>query len=62
MEEAMATVHLFKAEPLFSQTGTGSLRPASPEERLIEIERIEQFVQRIRQRAQQAEQGDTDEK
>jgi len=36
MEEAVATVHRFKPEPLFSQTGTGSLSSASTQERARE--------------------------
>ncbi|MFN0078493.1 MAG: hypothetical protein ACKVY0_18705 [Prosthecobacter sp.] len=36
MEEAVATVHRFKPEPLFSITGTGSLSSASMQERARE--------------------------
>ena len=39
LEEAMATAHRFKPEPLLSRTGTGSLSSASIEERANEVER-----------------------
>ena len=36
MESVLANNHRYKAEPLLSKTGTGSLSPASTEERAIE--------------------------
>jgi hypothetical protein len=53
LEEAVATVHRFKPEPLLSKTGTGSLLSASTEERAREVARSTDLAQRLRQRAQQ---------
>ena len=36
MEGVLANNHRYKAEPLLSKTGTGSLSPASTEDRAIE--------------------------
>ena len=36
MESVLANHHRYKAEPLLSKTGTGSLSPASTEDRAIE--------------------------
>ena len=36
MESVVANNHRYKAEPLLSKTGTGSLSPASTEDRAIE--------------------------
>jgi len=36
MESVLANNHRYKAEPLLSKTGTGSLSPASTEDRAIE--------------------------
>jgi len=60
MEEAVATVHRFKPEPLFSQTGTGSLMPATQEDREQELVRIKQLTARLKLRATQAGQGTAD--
>lgn len=54
MEEAMATVHRFKPEPLFSQTGTGSLSSASTQERAREEAHSMELIQRLERRAQQS--------
>ena len=54
LEEAVATVHRFKPEPLLSKTGTGSLLSASTEERAREAERSTALTQRLQQRAQQS--------
>ena len=54
LEEAVATVHRYKPEPLLSKTGTGSLSSASTEERAKEVERSTALIQRLRQRAQQS--------
>mgnify|MGYP001237832473 CR=1 FL=1 len=59
MEEAMATVHRFKPEPLFSQTGTGSLSSASTQERAREEAHSMELIQRLEQRAKQSGQHDT---
>lgn len=60
MEEAVATVHRFKPEPLFSTTGTGSLMPATKENREQELVRIKQLTARLKLRATQAGQGTAD--
>ena len=62
MEEAMATVHRFKPEPLFSQTGTGSLSSASTQERAREEAHSMELIQRLEQRAKQSGQHDTEKK
>ena len=53
LEEAVATVHRFKPEPLLSKTGTGSLSSASTEERAREVERSTELIRRLEQRARQ---------
>lgn len=53
MEEAVATVHRFKPEPLFSKTGTGSLSSASMQERAHEEERCTALTRKLIQRAKQ---------
>ena len=53
IQEAEATVHRFKPEPLFSQTGTGSLSSASMQERAREVEHSMALTQKLQQRAQQ---------
>ncbi|HVM61835.1 MAG TPA: hypothetical protein VMV72_13315 [Verrucomicrobiae bacterium] len=52
-EEAVATVHRFKPEPLLSKTGTGSLSSASTKERAREVARSTALTQRLQQRARQ---------
>jgi hypothetical protein len=54
LEEAVATVHRFKPEPLLSKTETGSLLSASTEERAREAARSTELIQRVTQRAQQS--------
>jgi len=39
LEEALANQHRYKAEPLFSQTGTGSLLSASTSDYAAEVAR-----------------------
>jgi hypothetical protein len=51
MEEAMANVHRYQAEPTFSKTGVGYLRPATPEEKRQENERSERLMQKLKERA-----------
>jgi len=60
LEEVLANNHRYKPEPLFSKTGTGSLKPATPEDRERELERIKQLTARLEQRAQLAGQGTAD--
>jgi len=50
-EEAEATVHRFKPEPLLSKTGTGSLLSASTEERAKEVERSTALTRKLQARA-----------
>lgn len=54
IEEAQATAHRFKPEPLFSKTGTGSLSSASTEERANEVKRSTELARKLEQRARQA--------
>ena len=54
LEEALATNHRYKPEPLLSKTGTGSLSSASTEERANEVERSMALTQRLLERAGQA--------
>lgn len=43
--------HRYKAEPLFSKTGTGSLSSASTEERANEVMHNTALIQKLTQRA-----------
>ena len=56
-EEVMQSVeahnHRYKAEPLFSQTGTGSLSSASTSERANEVERNTDLIRKLTQRVEQ---------
>lgn len=54
MEEVLANNHRYKPEPLLSKTGTGSLSPASIEERAKEVERCMELTQRLEERARQS--------
>lgn len=51
LQEALATVHRFKPEPLLSKTGTGSLLSASIEERAKEVERSMELARKLEARA-----------
>jgi hypothetical protein len=51
LEEALATAHRFKPEPLFSKTGTGSLSSASTEERANEVARSMALLQKLEARS-----------
>jgi hypothetical protein len=53
LEEAVATVHRFKPEPLLSKTGTGSLLSASTTERAKEVERSMVLTRKLQRRARQ---------
>jgi len=59
IEEAQATVHRYKPEPLFSKTGTGSLSSASTRERASEVERSTALVRKLKARAEKAGQTTT---
>jgi hypothetical protein len=54
LEEVLANNHRFKPEPLFSKTGTGSLTPASMEERAKEIDRCIALTRRLQERAKRS--------
>ena len=60
LEEVLANNHRYKPEPLFSKTGTGSLMPATQEDREQELVRIKQLTARLKLRATQAGQGTAD--
>ena len=53
-EQATIGVDRFKPEPLFSKTGVGYLRPATPEEIALEIEASERLCERLIERASRA--------
>jgi hypothetical protein len=52
LEEVLANNHRYKAEPLFSKTGVGSLSSASTEERAQEEARSTALIKRLKARAQ----------
>ena len=54
LEEVLANNPRYKAEPLFSKTGVGSLSSASIEERANEVRRSTELIQRLEQRAKSA--------
>jgi hypothetical protein len=54
LDEALANTDRYKAEPLFSKTGKGYLRPATPEERAQEIKRSEALMKRLKARMKKA--------
>src|SRR5579871_2748839 len=47
LKEAQANQHRYKAEPLFSQTGTGSLSSASTKDSAAEAERSTARIQKL---------------
>ena len=62
IQEAQLTVHRFKPEPLFSQTGTGSLSSASMQERAREVEHSTALTQKLQERARKTGQPSTGKK
>jgi len=54
MESVETHNHRYKAEPLFSKTGTGSLSSASTSERASEVERNTELIRKLTKRAQPA--------
>jgi len=62
MESVEANNHRYKAEPLFSQTGTGSLSSASTSERASEVERNTDLILKLTKRAGQLGKTDSSEK
>lgn len=57
LEEVLANNHRYKPEPLLSKTGTGSLSPASTEERAQEEARNTALIQRLTERSRQSGTG-----
>jgi hypothetical protein len=51
LAEVLANNHRYKAEPLFSKTGVGSLSSASIEERANEEARSTALIRKLKQRA-----------
>ena len=51
MESVLANNHRYKAEPLLSKTGTGSLSSASTEERAKEVEHSMELLRKLEKRA-----------
>ena len=51
LEEVLANNHRYKPEPLFSKTGVGYLKSATPEERVQEEARSVALVERLKKRA-----------
>jgi hypothetical protein len=47
LQEAQANQHRYKAEPLFSKTGTGSLSSASMKDSAAEAERSTERIQKL---------------
>ncbi len=54
MESVEAHNHRYKPEPLFSETGTGSLSSASTSERASEVERNTDLIRKLTKRAESA--------
>ncbi|MEY3395762.1 MAG: hypothetical protein RL346_1999 [Verrucomicrobiota bacterium] len=52
MESVEMNNHRYKAEPLFSKTGTGSLSSASISERASEVERNTGLIRKLTKRVQ----------
>jgi hypothetical protein len=55
LEEAAANQHRYQAEPNFSKTGVGSLRPATVEERTQEEARSEALIRKLKKRLKESE-------
>jgi hypothetical protein len=53
-EETEANISRYQAEPTFSKTGVGYLRPATPEEREAELMRSQKLGERLEERARAA--------
>ena len=59
MESVETHHHRYKAEPLFSQTGTGSLSSASTSERASEVTRNTVLIRKLTRRAKAPGKSDT---
>ena len=53
-KEALANQHRYKPEPLFSQTGIGSLSSASTRDSVAEVERSSARIQKLTQAVKQS--------
>ncbi len=62
VESVEANNHRYKAEPLFSKTGTGSLSSASTSERANEVERNTGLIRKLTKRAEQLGKSDSGKK
>jgi len=51
LEEVLANNHRYKPEPLFSKTGVGYLKTATPEDRAQEEARSVALAERLKKRA-----------
>jgi hypothetical protein len=49
------SVHRYKPEPLFNQTGVGYLRPATPEEREAEIAHCEATTAKLKKKLEESQ-------
>ncbi len=58
LEEVLANNPRYKAEPLLSRTGVGSLSSATTEQRAQEEERSTALIERLKKRLQQSGQDD----
>jgi hypothetical protein len=54
LEEAAVNQHRYQAEPKFSKTGVGSLRPAAMEERAQEKARSEVLIRKLKKRLKES--------
>ena len=54
MEEVLANQHRYKAEPTFSKTGVGYLKPATESDKSAELKRSEKLTQKLLERAAKA--------
>lgn len=59
MESVETHNHRYKPEPLFSQTGTGSLSSASTSERASEVTRNTVLIRKLTQRAAKSGKSDS---
>lgn len=55
LQEAQANQHRYKAEPVFSKTGTGSLSSASTKDSAAEAKRSTERIQKLMRAAEKIE-------
>ena len=51
LEDAGFDVHRWSAEPVFAKTGVGFLKPATEEDKAVEMARSEKLLARLKERA-----------